>query len=82
VFFVAYQAISPRLVETDFCSHCDAASELMALNTLLVRDASPRLVAGGAVLDVFVKETQRPRLSSRIIEKEPAGKRKHKENAH
>jgi hypothetical protein len=77
---MAYRAILLSLVKTDFCSQNVTAFKFMALETLFIRHAPPGLVAEGAVLNRFMKETQGPRLSGRIIEKEPPGKGHHEKN--
>jgi hypothetical protein len=79
MLLMAHQAVFPGLVKSDFCPHFTGL-KFMALETLLIRDAFPRFVAGGTICDVFVKVTQRPWFGSRVIEKKPAGKGKHEED--
>jgi hypothetical protein len=81
VLFVAYHAVLLGVMETDCCPQDATAFKVMALEALFIRYAPPRFVAGGTVLNGLMRQTHGPRLSSCIIEKEPAGKGYHEKNS-
>ena len=80
VLLMTNQAVLSSLVKTDFFSQDARAFKFMASETLFVRYALPRFMAGGAILDVFMKKTQGSRLSGCVIEEKPPGKGEHEEN--
>ena len=67
-------------METDFLSGDVAAFKLMTPETLPGGYALPWLMAGGAVLDVLMKETQGSGFGGRIVEKKPSRKGEHESN--